>query len=302
MAEEPTNTNDFLAGAFRNALNQHGDVFQHRVRTQAAKLSHTGSSRWIVGPPEFPVAVRDRDARIDFILEHESRAGCDSVYLVAECKRANPSLKYWCFAKAPTVTDRDHHARWFIAEHLTPTRGIVTGSHIWTASGCLVRPLDQLYHLGMEIKAGGGQGDKQGNPRGAIEDAATQAYRGANGFVDYLKKTLSAQESPHGAVVIPVIFTTASIFTSDADLSGAELSTGNLTANNVPLQQRDWIYYQYPGSVGLKHSLERNGSSQRLDDVLIDEYLRTIPIVSASGIDNFLTNFPAISSGIENCP
>jgi hypothetical protein len=48
-----------------------------------------------------PVSVGGKDTHVDFVLRtHEA-------FLVAECKRANPALANWCFARAPYIARRE---------------------------------------------------------------------------------------------------------------------------------------------------------------------------------------------------
>jgi hypothetical protein len=93
-----------LVRGFQNVLNSHGYGFQYSVLKEVARLAYeVRSASWIPKVPEFPVEVQGHDTRIDFILKHARLP----FYLVAECKRANPSLANWCFAKMDITPSAD---------------------------------------------------------------------------------------------------------------------------------------------------------------------------------------------------
>src|SRR4030043_1645904 len=109
MTEEVQNLNKKITSAFEKTLNRHGYGFQYSVLKKAKQLFEDGRSPWIFEPSEFPVSVQGRDVHIDFILRWYRKGMTLAeysipVYLVAECKRADPALKYWCFARAPYVS------------------------------------------------------------------------------------------------------------------------------------------------------------------------------------------------------
>ena len=80
-------------------LDQHGYGFQYAL---IRHLREKGLS-WYLQATEFPVEVGEKHTRIDFVLKYGSR----NVYLVAECKRANPALSNWCFIRAPKESQRE---------------------------------------------------------------------------------------------------------------------------------------------------------------------------------------------------
>jgi hypothetical protein len=90
-----------IAGSFRRVLNSHGLGFQYAALREAQKAASQGLSPWSFLAHEFPVRVHSHDTRhdtcIDFILRNHRKP----VWIVAECKRSNPSLSDWCFAKVP---------------------------------------------------------------------------------------------------------------------------------------------------------------------------------------------------------
>jgi hypothetical protein len=272
-----------IAKNFANMLNRHGYAFQYSSIRIAEKLFVERNSKWIFQTSEFPVELsnRSKGTRIDFILKSR---GCP-LYLLFECKRANPALKNWCFARAPYVR-RNHTYENFLVETVT------SNSEGISSKGMVLRYIneDESYHIALEVKAPE-SGDSDGKGYGAIEEAATQVCHGLNGLVE-LFHTQSLLKSGQSVVLIPVILTTASIWVSPVDLGNADIKSGELEHSQVEVKQKDWIYYQYHQSPGLKHSFPKPVSKQSEISAILDrEYIRTIPVVTASAITDFLEHF-----------
>ncbi|MFZ1804688.1 MAG: hypothetical protein WAU05_12245, partial [Nitrospira sp.] len=81
----------------RKVLGSHGYGFQYAVLRRAEELAAERRSKWVFEAAEFPVGTAESPTHIDFIL----RNAHSTVYLVGECKRANPAHANWCFLKAP---------------------------------------------------------------------------------------------------------------------------------------------------------------------------------------------------------
>jgi hypothetical protein len=95
----------------------------------------------------------------------------------------------------------------------------------------------------------------------------------------------------HGVVLLPVIFTTANLWTSDIDISAADLGTGQLPAT-PKIRPAEWLYYQYPVSPSMKHqAIADKRRPPELEELLEPEFLRTIVIVSATATAKFLKRF-----------
>ena len=87
-----------VAGSFGKQLNSHGYGFQHSVMKKAQDLQSAKKSSWVCEAVEVPVKAAGEDTRIDLVLQRYPGL---LFYMLAECKRANPSLSNWCFARAP---------------------------------------------------------------------------------------------------------------------------------------------------------------------------------------------------------
>jgi hypothetical protein len=273
---------DDLTQALSKLLDSHGYGFQYAVIATAQKLYKAGvfaGSPWRRPIAEFPVEVRNSSYHIDLIFEHYRRP----LFLVGECKRANPALRNWCFLRAP------------FKESNSLSDNVFAEALEWPKTGdpvCRVRPLfysENVYHLGIEVKSHE-RGDPGGKGRGAIEEAAGQAMRGMNGLMQFFRQSRKANEARKSIQILPVIFTTAQLWATQADLAQSDLLTGRLDLSAFPLQEKKWVFLHYPQSPDLKHSLPI-ASNDLCNDILTDslytEFIRPIAIVTAGGIADF---------------
>jgi hypothetical protein len=276
---------DEIRNCFQNALNRHGYGFQYAVIKRAAELIKY-SSRWIPAVAEFPVPLGD-GTKIDFILR--DLAFNTRTTLVCECKRVNEAFGRWCFVRAPfthSALGRDPSVIMDSIEFSTREDGRrVRVSH---KHGVF---LDRAYSVGLVVKDNNAKGDAQprrGTNEDAIEEAATQVLRGSNGYIETLSQhpKLLGEGQPH--IVLPVIFTTATLWVSDANLSDADLLSGKIDIAKSDFKSAPWLWYQYHTSPALKYSTRREQEATELEEMLEFEYIRTIVIVGRGGIDDFL--------------
>ena len=159
------------------------------------------------------------------------------------------------------------------------------------------RYLDSAYGVGLVVKsnARGDDKPKRGASEEAIEDAATQVLRGSNGYIETLKlhPNLVREREPH--IVMPVIFTTATLWVSSADLSDADILSGDIDITKSEFKSVPWLWYQYHMSPTLKHSAPPKQQATDLADMMESEYIRTIAIVGRGGIENFLMTTTQLS-------
>lgn len=276
-----------LSNSFAKVLSSHGYGFQFSVLKKAEELQKdTGKSLFFLEASEFPVNVQSTDTRIDFILKKISGGGKwrNTTFLLAECKRANPALSNWCFVKAPfTHRNRFGDTENLIIENLLrdeESEKIVNFAQ-------QNHRINNSYDIGFEIRKNV-KGDTSGERGEAIEKAASQILRGMNGFIQTMTKEQHVWKKSYKILFLPVIFTTANLFVSDVDISSSDLQTGEIKLTKEQIKSVSWLYYQYPMSIGLKHSTNSQNESKDISSLLVNDYLRTIPIVSADGIESFL--------------
>jgi hypothetical protein len=290
MTEDQSASLPAPSSVFEKHLNRHGYAFQYSVIRRADELFRENKSPWVFEASEFPVEVQGSHARIDFVLSKRTDSVPEPVrYLVAECKRADPALGSWLFARAPYVRRGD-------------TREELLVDSVWNSdNGLFARPqrLDRsshIYHVAIEIK-GNEKGHGQTSGRGAIEEAATQVLRGVNGLLECLADHPEELSTLYPVVFIPVIFTTARLWVTKTDLAAATLADGKVTVKPEDVTERPWLWLQYHASPGIGHEVRRyspvdhpfgRSGVGRLLDVL---YARAIAVVGPDGVDDFLTSF-----------
>ncbi|MGA9994616.1 MAG: hypothetical protein WBP93_04330 [Pyrinomonadaceae bacterium] len=266
--------------SYSDMLNRHGYGFQYSVLNLAHELSNSGESSWGFLVSEFPVEVRGAGTRIDFVLR---RRGETHFLLLAECKRANPALSNWCFARAPYVyRNKPENLEPVIMEHAEIRYDTVVTADArerWSAHN--------PCHIGLEVRSNM-RGDAKGESGRAIEDACSQVLRGLNGMVDLLFRHRHILANWRRADFLPVIFTTAGLWLSEVELTSAELESGNVDLTRSNFTRQPWVCYQYHQSPGIKHSASPINISSDLGLLIKSEYIRTIPIVSPEGIAPFL--------------
>ncbi len=268
---------------FQKALNRHGHPFQYAVIRRAKELHGDGSS-WVFDASEFPVEVQGHNTHVDFIL---SRLPMDGPYgfLVAECKRVNPSLSNWLFATAPYVRRNGSSPHLLFECVKRDKRDIISGAMSLPSS-------ERIYHVALEAKSKE-KGDTSGG-RGAIEEAITQVTKGINGLIERLSKKLIILPDASLVTFIPAIFTTAQLWVTNADLGKTDLLRGEIDLSTYNVEKKPWLWLQHNISPSLKHSLEPgisvgiSGIRNDISQLLRLEYARTIAIVSTDGIDDFL--------------
>jgi hypothetical protein len=269
-----------LERGYSELLRRHGHALQYTALAAARAAHAAGTSAWQFEAAELPVSSNAGSTKIDFVLTTADY----QAYLIAECKRANPAYRDWCFARAPFVRRNRDAEFYFVDRFQRPPGG---------ADQPMMHKLYALqegaaFHVATEVK-GKEPGDPSGAERDNIEKAATQVCRGVSGLVRVL--TPFSDHIRSGPIFFPVIITTARLWTSSVDLTAADLENGNLAGNSLPLKSEDWIYYQYPRSPDLKSNDDRVAKPLRLAELLDEQYIRTIAIVRASAFARFLAVF-----------
>lgn len=288
MTEVARNPEPHLTAVFESALNRHGHPFQYAVIRRADQLKSEGRSPWVFEASEFPVEVQGYHTRIDFVLSRWGEAVREPFqFLVAECKRANPSLHDWLFARAPYVR-RGSSSRDILVECLR-REGTDLSASLGRLDGS-----ENIYHVAVEVK-GAAKGDASGTGRGAIEEAATQVTRGVNGLIECFSRNRRYIVENCPVTFVPAIFTTAQIWATEVDIA-ASVNTGEVKLDSSKVTAKPWLWFQYHISPGLRHSLDRQVPNDEpfrrigLGDLLELEYARTVAIVGADGIDAFLAS------------
>lgn len=275
---DPPDNNEQIAASLRKILNTHGHGFHYAVVRRAEELRAQRESSWIFEGTEIPVLVREETTHVDLVLRTRS----NFTYLVGECKRADPAKARWCFARSP-YTWRNATNEELIFDQLILRPNQTHGA----------RPRSRYvnrgsYQLGLELRTGQ-QGDGQGGGGREIANAISQVLRSTSGFINLAWGHTSYPKDFEKAITfIPAIFTTAQLWTTEADLGGADLATGNLTPEQVEVKRANWPWFTYNRSAHLSHWLPYEEVKDDVSRLLRNEYARTIAIVGVEGIDEFL--------------
>lgn len=262
----------------RKLLGAHGHGFQHAVLRMAESLT-SRQSPWVFEAAEYPVGDAVAPMHIDFVL----RARRSHVYLVAECKRADPARANWCFIKTPYTWRNASGNELAFQEVRSDSTGLPAATILEKNASI------EASHLGFEMRTGEkGEGLVSGS---AIKDATAQVLRGMNGFINdlFLTRKLVLRD-PDTALFIPAIFTTATLFLAEGDLGEADIATGRLPSQWGNLKKVEWLWYTYNQSPALTHRIPSDSAAEALDlsRNIRAEYSRTIAMVSPSGIEKFL--------------
>jgi hypothetical protein len=270
---------DLTPADVRKYLNTHGHAFQYAVLRRYYELSEQRRSDWTFVAAEFPVGLQNT-IHIDFIL----RSRDTRVYLVAECKRADPARANWCFVKAP-YTRRNPSVNELVFQEVEYGPKQTVSKPREVAAG-----IDNC-HLGFELRAAfAGEGTSGGGS--AIKDATNQVLRGLNGLVDHMFSSENAMVGRRVSVIfLPVIFTTAMLWVAEGDLSAADLVTGRLPEDWGTLKRVEYLWLNHNQSPALRHQLPYLQPSAAgefdLSRTLHAEYTRSIYVVGCNGIDSF---------------
>jgi hypothetical protein len=221
----------------------------------------------------------------------------EPIFLVVECKRVNPAMKCWAFVKAPYVRrNLESEGEAFIREaiHYRASDGNVLAYAATKKS-----PLSEGYRIAREIKIPSAKGDSEGSSgKEAVEEAATQVSLAVNGLIELFKGLNLAHGTDMICQFIPVIVSTAQLFVGDVDLKEGNLDTGEIEKGGLKnWRETNWVFYQYPVSPGIKHTLRPDTGFRPPTQILqLDlgesvqrDFVRTIAIVQGKHFEEFLS-------------
>lgn len=273
MADDHTK----LEASLRKVLNRHGFSYQHAVLRSIEHLVKTTHAPWYFEAAEFPVATARRHTRVDFVLRHRSKP----LAVVGECKRINPKFGNWCFVRAPYRT-RGAYSRALVLERTKNVSGLISSageSTVYT---------ELMYELGFELR-GEAESDASSSGRNAIEESAAQVVSAMNGLVEFYGQRPKVLIERDERLFVPVVFTTANLFSTELDIAEADLSSGDLPEMTAgSLQPRDWLFFQFAQSREFLHTVPANRPFLDIADALRLDYWRSVGVVSSAGIRGFL--------------
>lgn len=275
-----------------HGLNVHGYGFQYAVIQHIEAVDGVRQLGWRFIGAEVPISLHGKELHADFIFYNE-RSG---VYLVGECKRVDPALARWGFARtAYTFGSRT------LRGSNVMLRPVIDELYCPNASDdkLHLRPLElpqvqSWYQVGVVIKTPEQKGDGVTADRDAISQAATQALRAANGFIELCAENpgiVHRTAGPHVPVcIVPVVFTTAALAASTLDLSHAALESGDLPSS-MTFAAASWLWYQHALNRSLQAAVQGRSVAEEMPDwpaYFLRSAVRTVAIVSPDGIADLL--------------
>lgn len=294
LASTLTSQQEELRNIFAKTLNRHGYGFQNSVLKQVQSLCVENHLPFIFEASEFPVAIQGNNTKIDFILSRNNKFDVNTpLFILGECKRANPALSNWCFVRSP-FTSRNHSLQdESIFETIEYIQELVD-----VRANKIRQERERIFHIGFEVKSNL-KGDENSS-KGFLDESVTQVLRGMNGFINYLKINPSVLKENAINAIVPVIFTTANLWVSGVNLSSANLEDGNIDLAESEFKSINWLLYQHNQSPNIKYECDSMEKIWRrtisrelplateLSDVLLTDYARTVAIVNSAGVESFL--------------
>jgi hypothetical protein len=275
--EDHTPTVDRARQGFQKILSSHGFGFQYAVQAHLNQLAEVGPASWQFEASEFPVRVGTRETRIDFVY----RSPPGLAYLVGECKRVNPGVS-WGFIRASERRQRYDASELLVEAVESPFQGRVR------AVTLPFRQYARFADIGRELKGGADSPEGKGVGRSAIEDAVTQVLAGASGLSRVISENHDRLPPGRPIPILPVIFTTARLWYSEAYLSSAALPTGSLALDGAGFDEVPWLPLQYHQSESLVSEVPREQVMTALADRLHQLHRRAVFIVNVQGIESFI--------------
>jgi hypothetical protein len=281
-----------VSSSFQKLLDQHGYSFQQAIASRAEELRDKETSTWNLFGTEVPVNCRNQSTHIDIVLTawNRRRTRHSGYFLVAECKRVNPAKGHWCFAKTP-YTWPNHLDSYVQFDQVLCYSAALQFS---STTKSILTSQKGVYNLGIEVRTGE-KGDSSGQqPQSAINSAVGQVFRSASGFINYVcdnSRNVGVLSVDEPEIIIPAIFTTARLFTTQADLGSASLENGLLPPHAVEVAEHDWIWFNVNRSINLAHDVrfDHSDNNERHMEPRFREFTRTVAIVSSKGVDSFLS-------------
>src|SRR5690606_20939916 len=107
-----------------------------------------------------------------------------------------------------------------------------------------------------------------GSGRSGIEDAVTQVLTGASGLSRVVSEDRESLSTGRAIPILPVVFTTARLWYSEAVLSEAVLPAGDLSLADHAFREVPWLPLQYHQSASLVSDVHRESRMESLADRL----------------------------------
>jgi len=238
-----------------DGLNSQGYLFQQRCLHEVKNID--SFLEWKVNVEEYPVAIYEKETEIDFVLHNQSYR----TYVIVECKRAHPDYLMWVFQDVKKNSTRFQATRLVIRE-IREGRLVYKNnqpSRVKPQSEAINISLEndsiRIASYGLEIFNKETRGKKRARPD-TINDACYQVFKGLGGFVFEQCKQLKKLPDLVDCVYIPLIITTADLYTVEYNISNVDLNTGSISVDDINkndgIKKVPWVILNY----GVKESIQ----------------------------------------------
>ena len=260
----------------RRALNEHGYALQYAA---IAAVQASEKCQWSTWCADFPVVAGNRDTRTDLVLRHKSH----DKLLVIEAKRTDPRRSSWVFWRAANHPSSNAKESIILDEIKFGLPTLVSGVRANTNDPHLIRQVG--------LCARNEPKNNMYSDADSIESACSQVTAQTNGLIDYFCECGTGTQFASGSRlrIMPVILTTAPIYIAAEGLESATLASGRIEGEHETIDNCGWVWFQYPISQLAKHHHPSRGPDQDIARSTEDLFLRTIPIVNASRLRDFLS-------------
>ena len=206
---------------------------------------------------EWPYSQPTFQGTADIIaLNHHVEWGSEPlVFFAIECKKAKPDQKVWVFDVSRTSKDMlypmvkiDQSGRVLYERttgYLMPSTGINSTDDA------------PIFNKGYELRESDGNLSRNDSER--IYTSLTQANKAAISLVKSNYKDIFSVHpdafEQHPTAIVPVVITNATIKIIKYSPKNINNQSGEISVKDVELENKDWIFFDYP----LPHDLQLNG-------------------------------------------
>lgn len=262
-----------------NNLNLTGNFLEASVFADLEKSDHfLVTAEWPFSQPTFQGTADIIAMNHNVTWESEPL-----VFFAIECKKAKKDQKVWVFDSSRSKKDLYHPMIKIDPEgkilyeprtgYFLPDLGVSRVEHA------------PLYNKGYELRENDGNLNRNDSER--IFTSLTQANKAAVGVAKSNFKGIfdinQAAFENRPIAIIPIVITNAKIKTMTYDATKIDKTTGEVKAENVTFEDRDWVMFDY----ALSDDLQLRGNHRNKESV-IQPIKRPTYIVSASNAINLM--------------
>ncbi|GEM_PF-1154088 len=216
-----------------------------------------------------------------------------SIFLIIEAKKANPQIKNWIFIKDMHTQYHKYYASSFIsitdkAPHIEraltfPDLNYLTQEYY---DKCI-----NAFEYNHQLKLNRNTEEK-------IYRSLLQVHEGLNGFAqkDPVLQRITFNFA-NETIYIPVVVTTANLFTAEYDPEKVELPEGILDPDKTDIKEVQWLTYEFPitRELSIVRSLDVRTCTEKLTTFIVAgkhwaEFLKKVFVIYGKGqvVDKYL--------------